>query len=485
MSNNRQELLNNGTAVGPQGEGMDSPSRFPRYPAYKDSGVEWLGEVPEHWSVLPVKLVGWLKGGAGFPHDKQGFDSHELDFHKVNALASADGEGVLRPSENTVSRETAKELGAYVFPKGTVVFAKVGAALLLGRLRTISAESCIDNNMMGFIAAQEKVSKQFVLYSMSTIRFDLIANPGAVPSLNEGQIGNYRLAIPCLSEQTQIARFLDHETGRIDALIAEQQRLIELLKEKRQAVISHAVTKGLDPTVPMKDSGVEWLGEVPVHWVVSKIGFRARLQGGFAFSADMFTAVGVPIVKMNNLKRGALELSEAAYVGEEFCDDRFALHVGDVLFGMSGSIGPTGSLGNYAVVSEYDIPAMLNQRVGRFVLNSEEVHSGFMMCVLCSRHFNEQVQLLVTGTAQFNISSEQVQSCLSVFPPVHEQAQIARFLEQETSRFDTLLSEAESGIAFLNERRSALISAAVTGKIDVRGWQPPADTGSASTRGVG
>src|SRR5690606_14726246 len=116
-------------------------SRFPKYPEYKDSGVEWLGVVPEHWSVIPVKLIGWLKGGAGFPHDKQGFDSHELDFHKVNALASADGQGVLRPSENTVSRETAKELGAYVFPKGTIVFAKVGAALLLGRLRTISAES--------------------------------------------------------------------------------------------------------------------------------------------------------------------------------------------------------------------------------------------------------------------------------------------------------------------------------------------------------
>lgn len=129
MTNLSGAHLNSGAAVGPQGEGRDSPSRFPEYPAYKDSGVEWLGEVPEHWSVLPVKWVGWLKGGAGFPHDKQGIDSYELDFHKVNALASADSDGVLRTSENTITRETAKELGAYIFPKCTIVFAKVGSCI--------------------------------------------------------------------------------------------------------------------------------------------------------------------------------------------------------------------------------------------------------------------------------------------------------------------------------------------------------------------
>lgn len=333
MTNLSGAHLNSGAAVGPQGEGRDSPSRFPEYPAYKDSGVEWLGEVPEHWSVLPVKWVGWLKGGAGFPHDKQGIDSYELDFHKVNALASADSDGVLRTSENTITRETAKELGAYIFPKGTIVFAKVGAALLLGRLRTISAEACLDNNMMGLIVFPGRASNQYALYSMGTVRFDLIANPGAVPSLNEGQIGNYRLAFPGLPEQTQIARFLDHETARIDALIEEQQRLIELLKEKRQAVISHAVTKGLDPTVPMKDSGVEWLDEVPAHWGVKALRYLGECQNGINIGGEAFGS-GSPFVSYGDVHKNDVLPAEVTGLVQSSPEDqqRYSIEYGDVFF---------------------------------------------------------------------------------------------------------------------------------------------------------
>ncbi|GBC55576.1 restriction endonuclease subunit S [Pseudomonas sp. WS 5018] len=440
---------------------------FPTYPAYKDSGVKWLSDVPEHWDVRRNKQVFRLVSVQ--------VGNKSADFQ----LLSLTLRGVIPRDMESGKGKFPAEFDTYqVVEPDDIVFCLFD---IDETPRTVGISSDL-----GMITGAYTVAKtlpaadpRFIYYYYFSIDLRKGLRPfytGLRKVVRPETFLNIELPLPPLSEQANICNFLDHETARIDALIEEQQRLIELLKEKRQAVISHAVTKGLDPTVPMKDSGVEWLGDVPAHWVVSKIGFRARLQGGFAFSADMFTTVGVPVVKMNNLKRGVLELSEAAYVGEEFCDERFALHVGDVLFGMSGSIGPTGSLGNYAVVSEYDIPAMLNQRVGRFVLNSEEVHPGFMTCVLCSRHFNEQVQLLVTGTAQFNISSEQVESCLSVFPPAHEQAQIAHFLEQETSRFDTLLSEAENGIGLLNERRSALISAAVTGKIDVRGWQPPAST---------
>ena len=221
-------------------------SGFKPYPAYKDSGVEWLGEVPQSWKVRPIKSCGWLKGGAGFPHEHQGDGSFELDFHKVNALATASREGYLQPSENTVSRETARALGAYVFPSGTIVFAKVGAALLLRRLRRIASPACIDNNMMGLVVFEDAFHPDFMLYAMGTVRFDLISNPGAVPSLNESQIGNYRLAIPTIEEQTQIARFLDHETARIDVLVEEANTGVGLLQERRSALISAAVTGKID-----------------------------------------------------------------------------------------------------------------------------------------------------------------------------------------------------------------------------------------------
>ncbi|MBF0098683.1 MAG: hypothetical protein HQM05_15255 [Magnetococcales bacterium] len=158
--------------------------------------MEWLGEVPGHWEVMPIKYLGRLKGGAGFPHAEQGIEGEELSFHKVNALAQAGDDGILLPSENTISRSTAALLGAYVFPSNTIVFAKVGAALLLARVRMLNEDACIDNNMMGLVVFQHKHDVRFVKYTVSLVKFDLIANPGAVPSLNESQIGNYLFAVP-------------------------------------------------------------------------------------------------------------------------------------------------------------------------------------------------------------------------------------------------------------------------------------------------
>lgn len=444
---------------------------FSAYPEYKDSGVEWLGKVPEHWSVLPVKWVGWLKGGAGFPHDKQGVDSHELDFHKVNALASADSDGVLRSSENTVTREIARELGAYVFPKGTIVFAKVGAALLLGRLRTIGAEACIDNNMMGLVAFQGKVSNQFALYSMGTVRFDLIANPGAVPSLNEGQIGNYRLAIPSFPEQAHIARFLDHETARIDGLIEEQMRLIELLKEKRQSVISHAVTKGLDPTVPMKNSGVEWLGEVPEHWMVKKVKHYGRVVGGFAFKSTDFCDEGHLVIKISNVGHLGFEWDDSSYLPEDFAREHseFIAPKGSLIFAMTR---PIISGGIKVSRLEEDLRPLINQRVG-FVSIDDEIVSRYLLVSSQSESFLGQFKNNLTITNQPNISSEGIESIQIAIPPREELRTILDYLEGLNSSFKCLVVDAQCGIELLQERRSALISAAVTGKIDVRSWQPP------------
>lgn len=465
MTNLSGANFNNGAADDPKGEGRDSPSIFPAYPAYNDSGIDWLGDVPEHWSVLPVKWVGWLKGGAGFPHDKQGVNSYELDFHKVNALAAADSEGVLRSSENTITRETAKELGAYVFPEGTIVFAKVGAALLLGRLRTISAESCIDNNMMGLIVFQGKVSNQFALYSMGTVRFDLIANPGAVPSLNEGQIGNYRLAIPSLLEQTQIARFLDHETARIDALIEEQQRLIELLKEKRQAVISHAVTKGLDPTMPMKDSGAEWLGEVPAHWETLRIG------AVYSEAADKGLAE-LPVLRVS-IHHGVSdkELSEEESDRKiTRIDDREKykrVRPGDLVYNMmrawQGGFGAV--LVDGLVSPAYVVARPKNEDISRYV--EQLLRTG---CAV------EEMRKNSYGITDFRLRLywDQFKNIVIVIPPEVERQQIMERIDSLINESEALKSEADRLIVILQERRSALISAAVTGKIDVRGWQPPA-----------
>ena len=227
-----------------------------------------------------LKRVGRFSAGAGFPDAEQGVQGEELPFYKVSDM-NADGNAVyMIESANTVSRATAKRLGATVFAADTIVFPKVGAALLSNKRRTLTRPSCLDNNTMGLTITCGW--PKYFYYLLSCMDFGLLANPGAVPSLNESQVREIRACIPMESAQRAIADFLDRETEKIDALVAKKQRLIELLQEKRTALISHAVTKGLDPDVPMKDSGIDQLGQIPSHWMAERLAMLTdKITNGF------------------------------------------------------------------------------------------------------------------------------------------------------------------------------------------------------------
>jgi type I restriction enzyme S subunit len=429
---------------------------FPRYPAYKDSGVEWLGAVPQDWIVTPIKHLGRLKGGAGFPHHEQGLVGEEMDFHKVGSLGQSAENGYLLPSENTISRSTALKLGAFIFPEGTLIFAKVGAALFLGRIRQLAAPACIDNNMMGLVVSQKDHDPAFVRYAMHLVRFDLIANPGAVPSLNEGQIGEFALVSPpTRAEQIFVASFLDRETAKIDALVAEQEQLITLLKEKRQAVISHAVTRGLDPSVPMKDSGVEWLGEVPAHWEIKKVSLSFRAKKG----------------------------SNAAALTKEYC----ATIEGEypVYSGQTENAGVMASISSYEFDAD-EAGVLFSTTVGAKAMTMMHVFGKFSLSQNCMiiapivdlhvRFFFYHMQPLfqyerglIPEHMQASFRMEDLYAYRIATPPFDEQVSIAKFLNERCAAFDALIDEAGKNVVLLQERRSALISAAVTGQIDVRG----------------
>ncbi|WP_225763177.1 restriction endonuclease subunit S [Stenotrophomonas sp. Marseille-Q4652] len=211
----------------------------------KDSGIAWLGEVPAHWEVLPVKRVGQLKAGAGFPHEEQGLEDEELPFFKVAALSGADESDFLLPRGDSISRATASRLGAAIFPANTIVFAKVGAALLLGRIRKLSGEACIDNNLMALVVS-EGHNSDFIRSALELVKFDLLANPGAVPSLNASQVGSWFVPCPPCAEQVRIARFLAEQKARFALLEGQCAQSIGLLIERRSAVISAAVTGQID-----------------------------------------------------------------------------------------------------------------------------------------------------------------------------------------------------------------------------------------------
>jgi type I restriction enzyme S subunit len=427
--------------------------------------------VPEHWEAAPIKRFGLLKGGAGFPHENQGQEDAELSFHKVNALGKADHRGVLPPSENTITRETAKKLGAFVFPPSAIVFAKVGAALLMGRIRVLKRDACIDNNMMGLVVHSETHDFRFAMYAMQLVHFDLIANPGAVPSLNEGQIGNFKLAVPPVEEQSYIATFLDHETAKIDALIAEQQRLIELLQEKRQAVISHAVTKGLNPDAPMKDSGVEWLGEVPEHWAVCSVGHRYEVRLGKMLDEKRVTGKHLGRYLRNTDVQwetiNTEELPEMDFEPSEH--ERYSLREGDLLVCEGGEVGRSA-------IWQSQLPVCFYQKALHRLrpLDPSRDNPGYQLCIMrmaCAKGVFEAS----SGKATINhLPGEAFKRYRFAYPPSHEQDAINEHLSRACRDICELQKQARSLVTKLQERRSALISAAVTGQIDVRGLAPEA-----------
>ncbi|OOG47663.1 restriction endonuclease subunit S [Rhodanobacter sp. C01] len=444
---------------------------LPRYAEYKDSGVAWLGDVPSHWLVTPVKHLGKLKGGAGFPHVEQGHETEELPFHKVNALGRAGSDGVLRGSENNISRVTAERLGAYIFPAHALVFAKVGAALLLGRIRILGEAACIDNNMMGLVVNNDDVDVAFVSYALNLVRFDLIANPGAVPSLNEGQIGIFPLVLPSRSEQSAIAAFLDRETGKIDALIAEQEKLLTLLAEKRQATISHAVTRGLSPNAPMKDSGVRWLGEVPAHWEITSLGriSVSRCDGPFGsgIKSDHYTEEGALVVRLQNIRAYAFNIGEPVYLDRGYFETSLRGHEvvgGDLL--VAGLGDENNLLGRACVAPDGLGAALVKADCFRFRLREEKALPHFVAMQL-SAGAAFDAGIMATGTTRSRMPLGVMASRKVALPPLHEQSEIITFVDAKLSKFDVLKEEAEIGIALLKDRRSALIAAIVTGKIDV------------------
>jgi len=280
---------------------------------------------------------------------------------------------------------------------------------------------------------------------------------------------NIHVPFPPISEQSQIARFLDHETAKIDALIAEQQRLIELLQEKRQAVISHAVTKGLNPNAPMKDSGVEWIGEVPEHWEVVRFKWRTKTASGGTPPAEpegKYYGGEIPWLRSLDLNddlitEHAITVTEDA-IKETSCRIVPKDSVLVAMYGGDGTIGKNGLL---------TFDSAINQALCAF-LPSDHISPSYLHKYI---QYYRPYWMYGAESARKdpNIGQDRIGSHYLVIPPKFEQADLVRHIEQQEQKYDSLLSGSSQSIEILQERRSALISAAVTGKIDVRDWQPP------------
>lgn len=437
------------------------------YPRTKPSGVEWLGDIPEHWGTRRLKDVGILHGGAGFPHDEQGVEDEELPFYKVGDLkASLDGRVMGNP-EHTISNTTAKKLGALIIPPDSVVYAKIGAALLLNRRRITFVQCCIDNNMTAYVPDRRHIQCEWAFYWLSTLDFGEFMNPGAVPSFSEGYQSILPILVPPLREQRAIAAFLNRETGRIDRLVAKKRELIDRLKEKRTALISRTVTRGLPRADELfrKHSGIEWLGDVPKHWEIVPLGYLVRFTGGATpdKSNSAYWDGSIPWVSPKDMKVPRISDAEDHVSPEALANSALRLlPVDSVLIVVRGMI-----LAHSFPVALTTAPVTINQDM-KAVACGNRVTPHFLSWSFIgfAKTFVSFADESAHGTRKLETAT--LTGFPFLLPPLSEQVAIAEYLDQETAKLDALVLKVEEAVERLQECRNALITAAVTGKIDLR-----------------
>jgi len=447
---------------------------FPRYPKYKDCGVEWLGEVPEHWE---VKCLGHLCSKIGSGKTPSGGAETYLD-EGIVFLRSQNvyDEGLFLDDVVYITEETDEDLRASRVLAGDILLNITGASLGRTCLVPNGLPQANVNQHVCIIRLTDLASRAYIAQSMksSWLRGQIAnAQTGAArEGLNFAQIAKLALTIPPLPEQTAIAAFLDCETARIDALVAEQQRLIGLLKEKRQAVISHAVTKGLNPHTPLKPSGIEWLGDVPAHWRVGAIKYfvlpkngaiKTGPFGSHLTSSDMQSGT-IKVYNQRSVIDGDFDSGDNFISEEKFVElATFETFPGDLL------ITTRGTIGRAAILPQNAERGILHPCLLRLQPDNAHIETEFLKTLIQdSDLMKTQLSYLSNATTIEVIYSYTIASVIIPVPPVAEQHAIMEYLAHQTAKLDTLTTEAQRAIDLLQERRTALISAAVTGQIDVR-----------------
>ena len=441
--------------------------KYKKYPSYKDSGISWLGEIPKHWNQRKIKhFAQTIPGGTPSTIEPEYWDGD------IPWLPSGAVQNCIINEDRVIKFITKKGLynsaTKYIKPNSTLI-ALTGATC--GNIGYLTFQSTANQSVVG-IVTQKSTSDKYVFYSLISQKSQILVKRtgGAQAGINEQDVKDIFISYPPIQEQQQIANFLDKATAKIDTLIEKQTKQIELLKEKRQAVISHAVTKGIKSNVKMKDSGVEWLGEIPEHWEVTKLKFYVNVKGRIGFRGytkdDLVSkeegALVIGASEMNN--NAKLEIKNPQYISwyKYYESPEIILTQGDLLFVQRGS-----TVGKVAHI-DFDIEkATINPSL--VVLKRIKLNPSYLKYYLLSHLIKSIVKVETSNTAIPMISQEQIGNyTLSIPKKESDQQQIVNYLEEKTSKIDTLIEKSNKSIELLKEKRTALISAAVTGKIDVR-----------------
>ncbi len=442
-------------------------AKYQRYAEYKDSGVEWLGEIPHEWRTSQLKRVACFITGMTPSTSVLAYYSDDISEYEW-----------VRPEdirENVEFVQCTKYLTKLGWETQRAIPSKSVLLCCIGTIGKAAYNSYpLTTNQQITSVVLKNSSSKYYFYLLLAARTELeqMATGNVVKILNSERLG--KLPIPVLSAQEaqKIANFLDHETTKIDSLIEKQKQLIQLLKEKRQAVISHAVTKGLDPRVKMKDSGVEWLGEVPEHWTIPQIGYHAEVTKltGFEYTNLWMPQEDGKIIALRgfNIQERYLDLNKTERISKNLSRKLFRskLFKGDLV------LPCTGTLGNAALI-ESDDTFHINQNIAKVTYDKRLFVPEFCLYWVTSQPFRQMIDFNNTSGMQPVLLIGDIRKLPIPLCFIDEQIKIVAYLDNQTQKMGELIRKAESAIQLMQERRTALISAAVTGKIDVRDWQSP------------
>lgn len=417
-----------------------------KYPKYKDSGIEWIGEIPEHWEVKRMRYMASIEGGRD-----------PKDVWDENGNYPIIGTGGVFGFANQ-----------YIYNKPSI---------LLGRKGTIDNPQFVTSPFWAvdttyYTKIFPNLFINFFYYLCKTIRFDQFVYGSAIPSMTRETLENIYFAFPCFSEQTTIADFLDRKTTAIDQLIANKERLIILYEEEKTALINHAVTKGLDPHALMKDSGIEWIGEIPEHWEVKKVkhclksskgAIKTGPFGSQLKSSDFTESGEYRVINQRNVLDNDFSKNGERIDSEKFNElKEFEIFANDIL------VTSRGSIGKCSVFPETDERCVLHPCLIRLQISEKVILIPWMTIYFnSSSFFRENAKLESNSTVIDVIYGHTLKEIVIPTPSVLEQTKIIEFIEQEIERIEDKIEKTQKLIDLLQEYKTALISEAVTGKIRV------------------
>jgi len=441
-----------------------------KYPKYKDSDVEWIGEIPEHWEIKKLKRLTKINPSKNLSRIDSTCTERVtfLSMEKVSEQGDIDC-STLRPINELWN-------GFTYFERGDIILAKITPCFENGKgayLKDLKTEVGFGSTEFHVIRPSNKITAAFLFNLTRTSIFKNLgeaimygaAGQKRIPS---SFIEEYILALPPIEEQSKINDFIQKKLDLIRNLINQKLRLIQLLEEEKTAIINEAVTKGLNPDVKMKDSGIAWLGEVPAQWERTKLKYLGRIINGFAFPSEDFSTAGVRVLKISNIQQMHIDWSDESFLPSEYYDKypNAVVKKGEFVFALTR---PIISNGLKAAIIESEENILLNQRNGLFK-PSNLIDLKYLYYLVYSQYFYHEFKTKLKETNQPNISPAEVGNIIIFIPSKFEQEVIAQFLKTKIMEINTICEHIKEEIKLLQEYRTALINETVTGKIDVRGF---------------